>query len=351
MDIQFAEANSKHQKDILIWLEEPHVKEFWDNSKEHKEDIINFINGRNEASNYYDGLYTYWIALIDGQAYSLLMTIKEDAGMDRDQIKNDYLSKIGNTYSLDYMIGNKNYYGKGLGAKTLSNFIDFFRKEIDLSSSSFFIDPDSNNQKALHVYKKAGFEYKGNFIMNSGVFAGLKTDFLVKTIEPKIEIIPTTMEDYPLVENMAKFYLYDMSKDCDFILQKWNIFETPHCTSIPIKRYFEKPNRKAYLVKVNNLLAGFILLRKSGNTMYIGEFFIISKFQGKNIANQVAYRVFQTYQGEWELSVIPENIRALNFWRKTIHSFTNGAYIEEIKKVKYDKEQPRRYLFNFKNDS
>jgi RimJ/RimL family protein N-acetyltransferase len=181
MNIQFEKVSFQHQKTIFAWLEEPHVKEFWDNSQGHKNDILNFIDGRKEPSTYANGLYVYWVGLISEKPYSLIMTIREDPGEDRPQIKNDHLSKTGSTYSIDYMIGDKDCFGKGLGAQTLKEFITFFQREIDPQADTFFIDPDVNNPRAKHVYEKAGFEHVGDFIMEgSGVFAGRKTHFLVK---------------------------------------------------------------------------------------------------------------------------------------------------------------------------
>ncbi len=111
------------------------------------------------------------------------MTIKENPGEDRPQIKNDYLSKTGSTYSIDYMIGNPEFLGKGWGAKTLSEFVKFFYNQVDQDADTFFIDPDQNNPRARRVYERAGFVFVGEYIMSgSGFFEGRKTYFLVKRI-------------------------------------------------------------------------------------------------------------------------------------------------------------------------
>jgi RimJ/RimL family protein N-acetyltransferase len=184
MSIRFERANIKYRETVFEWLEEPHVKEFWDNSQEHKNDILNFMNGRKEPSDYVDGRYIYWVGVIDEKPYSLIMTIQENLNEDRPQIKSSHLSKTGTTYSLDYMIGNKNCFGKGLGVKTLREFIAFFQREFDPKADTFFIDPDISNSKARYVYEKAGFSFIGDFIMEeTSVFSGQKTHFLVKKNE------------------------------------------------------------------------------------------------------------------------------------------------------------------------
>ncbi len=97
MNIHFEKANKSHLNTIFGWLIEPHVQEFWDNTQEHKDDIINFVEGRKTPSNYADGQYVYWIATCDGQPLAMLMTIQETHASLINQEKLDRLSKTGNT--------------------------------------------------------------------------------------------------------------------------------------------------------------------------------------------------------------------------------------------------------------
>lgn len=159
------------------------------------------------------------------------------------------------------------------------------------------------------------------------------------------------MADYPVIQNMARFYAYDMSRYCAFISNEWDFPKDGLYEAHDFKKYFKEPNRKAFLVKIDDELAGFVLLNKIGtlpDTEWdMGEFYVLAKFQGKGIAKQVAFQIWQEFNGKWEVSVIPENLIGLAFWRKTISNFTNGHYKEEIKNVEYDKHQPNRYIFSF----
>ena len=113
----------------------------------------------------------------------MIMTLQEKQEYDIPEIKKSYISKLGTTYGMDYMIGNTQFLGKGLGSKTLDAFIDYFREQIDPQADTFFIDPNANNPKARHVYEKASFAYVADFIMGSGCSgAGQKHYFLVKKI-------------------------------------------------------------------------------------------------------------------------------------------------------------------------
>ena len=183
MNIKFEKVNHSHEVAIFELLAEPHVMAFWDNSQEHKDDIVKFINGRVESSSYAGGQYTYWIGLLGDIPYCLIMAIKEEPLEERPSIKNAHLSNTGSTYSLDYMIGNVKYVGRGLGASTLEEFVRFFAREVDHTADTFFIDPDLANPRAKRVYEKAGFEFIENFILGgTGVFAGNTSSFMVKKV-------------------------------------------------------------------------------------------------------------------------------------------------------------------------
>jgi predicted acetyltransferase len=187
-----------------------------------------------------------------------------------------------------------------------------------------------------------------------------KMPFIVGTIKgisqmknsiSSIQLIQATLADYPIIQNMARFYVYDLSRSCGFISMEWACPDDGLYESFDFKHYFEDKDRWAFLIRVDNELAGFVLLHKSGSIpeveWVIGEFFVLAKFQGKGIGQNIADQVFKTFPGVWEISIIPENTEALAFWRKTISSFTGGKYTEEIKIVDYDKDQPKRYILNF----
>lgn len=165
--ITFRKVTLEDKETIFGWLSEAHVQEFWDNSQEHKDDIINFMEGRKTPSNYCDGKYHYWIAEADYTPFAMLMTINETREDNIGQLKLANLSTTGNTYGLDYMIGNSYYVGKGYGAKTLIEFLHFFSQKIDNQADTFLIDPDASNPRAKHVYLNAGFKHIGDFVMEA----------------------------------------------------------------------------------------------------------------------------------------------------------------------------------------
>ncbi len=165
--IYFERAGLRHEKMIFQWLDGPHIKEFWDNSPEHRKDIAIFIRGRKEPTPYHDGIFTYWIGSIDDVPYCLLMTSEVLDVPNLPEGWREYLSKSGTTCSIDFAIGNANYLGKGHAPKTLKVFTQFIKKEIDPTVDTFIIDPNQNNPKAKHVYEKAGFTIVSEFSRNN----------------------------------------------------------------------------------------------------------------------------------------------------------------------------------------
>lgn len=189
--LHFEKANASHIDIIFSWLAESYVQEFWDNTQGHKDDILNFVGGRAEPSSYAGGKYVYWIASCDHHPFAMLMTIQETAEDHLDDIKLTHISKTGHTYGIDYMIGDKQYFGKGYGAKTLRAFLDFFRREFDPKADTFIIDPASDNPRAKHVYMQAGFEHITDFVMTGEVSgAGKPHHLLVRYFKRTLNIPP-----------------------------------------------------------------------------------------------------------------------------------------------------------------
>ncbi len=129
---------------------------------------------------------------------------------------------------------------------------------------------------------------------------------------------------------MARFYVYDRTQ-----YMGWECPETGLFECIDFKHYFETSGECAFLVRIDNELAGFVLLDKMHLIEKVdwnmGEFFILAKFQNHGIGAQIATEIFSNFIGKWSVSVMPENVGATKFWRKTINDFTDGEFTEVFK--------------------
>lgn len=148
------------------------------------------------------------------------------------------------------------------------------------------------------------------------------------------QLIPATLADLPMVQNMARFYVYDISRECGLHYPGWELPANGMFECDDFKKYFDGPINKAFLVKVGGEVAGFVMIDKMEILPEVdfnmGQLFILAKFQRTGLSSRVAHEVFNTFPGTWSVGVIPENKRALNFWRKCIGEYTNGSYTEKL---------------------
>ncbi|MCZ6925162.1 MAG: hypothetical protein O7D30_07525 [Rickettsia endosymbiont of Ixodes persulcatus] len=65
---------------------------------------------------------------------------------------------------------------------------------------------------------------------------------------------------------MARFYIYDISRYCGFTSDEydWALPQDGLYEAVDYKKYFTETDQKVYLVKVNEEMAGFVLLNKVG---------------------------------------------------------------------------------------
>ena len=302
--IHFEKANVKHQDIIFKWLAEPHMQEFWDNSQEHKDDILIFINGRKQPSNYFNGIFTYWIGHTNKNPYCLLLTAEVLTDSDMPAIWRKHLSKTGKTYSIDFGIGNTQFLGKGLASLTLTAFAEFFQTNVDTSVDTFFIDPDKSNPRAIHVYAKAGFEMMGEFEMDIGVFQGQQTYLMVKKLLPKSHCIQVTLAEKIAVE--------EINPDQAEILCRSITNDLPEYFGIPLanEQYFKGVRHCNNLaVKINEQYVGLLSLNfpypNNSNIYWMG---ILRDHQGQGIGHRLLEEACLYAKKQYANSIMVETL-------------------------------------------
>lgn len=175
----------------------------------------------------------------------------------------------------------------------------------------------------------------------------IKKAALTKILNAKkkygVSLIKAGENDKDTIQNLARFYVYEMSRHCGF-LEGWEVPPKGLFECRDLSSYFEKPKRHAFLIKVDGELAGFVLINKVGSTpdvdWNIGEFFVVSKFQGKGVGKIVAERIFNQFRGIWETAQIPENRAACDFWERVVTQYTDGQYEKSLKTIDYPTPHP-----------
>jgi predicted acetyltransferase len=143
---------------------------------------------------------------------------------------------------------------------------------------------------------------------------------------PRLELIPATLEQAPILENLLELYCHDFSEFQELSLGADGRFGYK---SLPL--YWSEPARYPFLVRMDGKLAGLVFVKRgsevSGREAIwdMAEFFIVRAYRRRGIGTQTAHEIFQRFPGLWEVRVMPSNVSACRFWARAISSFTGGA--------------------------
>ena len=180
-EMHFEKVTDAHKKIILNWFSKDHVKEFFygDGLKNTFLNLDLFCQGINNNGSY---TFHHWIAFNNGVPFAFIMTSPVDGPYDENDDYNKWYVDGTKTLTLDLLIGEKDFLGKGIAHLMIQQFILDQYADADY----FIIDPEAANTKAIHVYEKAGFKKVGElcpaFNPKPHIMMRLKVDELGKPL-------------------------------------------------------------------------------------------------------------------------------------------------------------------------
>jgi predicted acetyltransferase len=135
-----------------------------------------------------------------------------------------------------------------------------------------------------------------------------------------------------VVARLLEFYWYDLST-----LFGLDLDESGRYGYSYLDDYWVKPDHFPFLVYVDDVLAGLVLIQKtlpefsvsSIDRWDIAEFFILRKFRGQHVGRHAAHLAWYGFKGPWQLRVLKENVRATQFWFKTVQAFSKDFEVLE----------------------
>ena len=151
-----------------------------------------------------------------------------------------------------------------------------------------------------------------------------------------LEITPALESDYPIITNLARFYIYDMSEFTGWNFPADGLFDSEN----QFANYWGRPGKRIwpqtwlgfpFLIRVDGHPAGFALVKRiceAPPSFDMGEFFIARQHRRKGIGRLAAVRLFDRFPGRWEVREMPANKPAQAFWRRTIAAYTGGVFTE-----------------------
>lgn len=153
----------KKEQESLIhqWIDQDHIKKWL-----HGKGLLNLLHDL-KASFEDVSWGKHWIAYENEIPFAYLVT---------SEIEEE-------TITLDLFICDLNYLGKGLSLQLIQEFLinHFADKKIVI------IDPEATNTRAIHVYKKVGFQIVEEFIANWHPVPHLKMSLNMKDLKLKLK--------------------------------------------------------------------------------------------------------------------------------------------------------------------
>ncbi len=144
-----------------------------------------------------------------------------------------------------------------------------------------------------------------------------------------IELKKASESDHKIIKNLVPYYIYDMSEYMGWPCTPEGKFGG--CDHLPL--YWKEKGRFPFLIRVGEETAGFALVRGNHDEndidYSIAEFFVLRKFRGKSVGENVAGQLFDSFRGRWKVGQLADNAPAIAFWRKIIGRYTKGAFQEK----------------------
>lgn len=156
MKFNFEKVTRSQQSLILEWLHKPHINEFF-----HGEGLKNTIEGLRRFVENDNPPWSSYIGYVDGEPFSyFIVSTIEESQVGEHEVFAKWLEPGKKMITLDVLIGEERFLGKGLAVPMIRDFLSSQCVEADV----IFIDPECGNGKAIHVYEKAGFQKLDTFI-------------------------------------------------------------------------------------------------------------------------------------------------------------------------------------------
>jgi predicted acetyltransferase len=136
-----------------------------------------------------------------------------------------------------------------------------------------------------------------------------------------VEVLPAQVEDKPVLRHLLQLCLHDYSEFNGKDVNEQGLFDYPY-----LDYYWTESGRYPFLVRVEGKLAGFVLVRRleaegTEPLWQMAEFFILRKYRRQGIGQEVAYRVFDCFEGRWEVTQEKGNLPAQKFWQRVIEEY------------------------------
>lgn len=141
------------------------------------------------------------------------------------------------------------------------------------------------------------------------------------------------VQQEPILQNLMQFYTHDFSEFWAGA-SRGDLAADGRFEAYPLADYWTRADWSAQLIWRGDVLAGFALVNDQAHSgapvaSSVAEFFVLRKHRGGGVGREAAEMIFSQRPGPWEVAVARKNVRALNFWRRTILESERASEISE----------------------
>lgn len=146
----------------------------------------------------------------------------------------------------------------------------------------------------------------------------------------RIEIVRANEQHRGLLRRLYELYIHDFSP-----MTQADIGDDGWWTADDFLYPWPDDELQIFLVRVHERWAGFAWVARGSyvdpltdDHYLMDEFFILRKFRRQGLGEQAAVRLFNRFEGVWEVGEIPANVEAQAFWRMVIGRYTDHHFRE-----------------------
>jgi len=172
----------------------------------------------------------------------------------------------------------------------------------------------------------------------------------VTEVSARLATPASSEADATLLTNLFQLYLHDLTAFTDFYDVGEDGLFYPDYLRGWVRH--ESPSQLPYVLREGERPAGFALIGRApyplmgkGRDYRVCEFFVLNRSRRGGVGRRAAHAIFDELHGVWEVSELPNNARAIAFWRTVVGEFTGGRYEETIEHgdvVQVFTSRPRR---------
>ena len=147
--IKFREVESKDFKKIHKWLNEKHVREFFQPEEINLEQVISKYQPRLDENH----PVKMHMALLDDDTFAYLQSYRV---IDFPEHSKTIEEVHG--FAVDFFIGEPLNINRGLGSQMINSYVSFMAMKVFLDEKVCFASTRKDNFKSIHACKNAGFK-------------------------------------------------------------------------------------------------------------------------------------------------------------------------------------------------